>query len=216
MSTETNFSYSQFGDSQFPDSQYSRMSFPSLRDGSHEQGIAQAQARGHAAGYAAGLHAASAEIELLKSELHAKHAAAIIDEQARVSRSVAILQASAQALDERSLPLLAEVQDALAAAALDLAEAAIGYELCSTSNSARSALSRATALIDPKVAHTVRMNPDDLAALDDATRISAVEFVADPSLPRGDAITEFPDGYLDARIHTALARAKDALLGGAL
>jgi flagellar assembly protein FliH len=37
--------------------------------------------------------------------------------------------------------------------------------------------------------------------------------VPDLSLARGDAIAEYPDGELDARIGSALARARAALAG---
>lgn len=203
------------------DARFSRVSFPSLRDNSHDRGTVRSHALGHAAGYAAGLHAANAEVERLKADLYAEHDTAVRAEQARLDRAVAVLTASARALNERTLPVIADVQDSLVAAALELAEAILGYELSSIDNSARSALIRATTLVDPKIAHTVRMNPEDLAVLDDlavleeTTRGSAnVAFVADASLSRGDALTEFPDGYLDARISTALARAKDVLVGG--
>jgi flagellar assembly protein FliH len=55
----------------------------------------------------------------------------------------------------------------------------------------------------------------DLAALE---RIGAAEhlpvgvaLVADPTLAPGDAVSEFPGGYLDARIESAVERARCAL-----
>jgi flagellar assembly protein FliH len=61
---------------------------------------------------------------------------------------------------------------------------------------------------------TVRMNPLDLGVLDDAVRAaSGVSFTADASIARGDAIADLPLGYLDARIATAVARARAAMLG---
>ena len=39
----------------------------------------------------------------------------------------------------------------------------------------------------------------------------APRIVADAALNRGDAIGELPDGWLDARIHAALERAKGAI-----
>ena len=43
--------------------------------------------------------------------------------------------------------------------------------------------------------------------------VVGLELVADPTLAPGDAIGRHPDGYLDARITTALSRARAALLG---
>lgn len=78
----------------------------------------------------------------------------------------------------------------------------------------------------------MRLNPDDLALLVEAeaeaeeqaasggnartsstlvTGIPAPRLVPDPSIAPGDAIGELPAGWLDARISTALARAREAL-----
>lgn len=199
MSTETGFS---------------SVTFPSLRDTNQQRLEAQARARGHAAGYTEGLRAASVEMKDRLAAREAEHAATVRHGNAKVDRVVALLDAAVRVLNERSLPLLADVQGTLVAAAVDLAEAILGYELSDGENSARSALARALDQADPALVHTVRMHPADLAVLDAATRAQAgVEFAPDASLERGDALTQFPDGYLDARIETALARAKAALLG---
>jgi flagellar assembly protein FliH len=58
------------------------------------------------------------------------------------------------------------------------------------------------------------LNPGDLALIDPEVRArSGVALVADASLQPGDAIADMPNGYLDARIGTALSRAKATLLG---
>ena len=58
------------------------------------------------------------------------------------------------------------------------------------------------------------MNPVDVFQLDNASRTATmVEIVPDATIARGDAVADFSDGYLDARIQTALARARSALLG---
>jgi flagellar assembly protein FliH len=44
---------------------------------------------------------------------------------------------------------------------------------------------------------------------------AGVLFSADASIARGDAIAMLPFGYLDARIATAVARARAAILGDA-
>ena len=109
--------------------------------------------------------------------------------------------------------MLSEAQDAIAATAIELAEAIIGRELSDEQTAAASALHRALTDVDPAIVHLVRLNPDDLAALDEQTiAATGVTFAADASLGRGDAITEFADGYLDARISSALERARSAIL----
>lgn len=199
---------------------FSTLSFPALRDVNRDvtgdHGDDRSRARGHAAGYAAGLRAAAQEVAARAARLEAEHAAAVSHGQARVDHAVAVLGAAAAALDERTVPVLRDAENTLVTTALDLAEAIIGHELDDAENSARFALGRALDHSTAAQPHSVRMNPDDLAVLDPATRAQAgVDFAADPTLARGDAITEFPDGFLDARIGTALARAKAVLLGGA-
>ena len=208
-------------------SNFSAVTFPSLRD-ERASGADGSQARGHAAGYTAGLRAAAAEVDARIARLDAEQAAAVGHGQARVDRAVALLTAAATALHERTVPVVQEAEDTLVATALELAEAILGHSLGDADASARAALGRALAsgavgepgatmstgalgIVRP---HSVRMHPDDLALIDLVTRADAgVDFTADSGLARGDAIAEFPDGFLDARIGTALARAKAALIG---
>jgi flagellar assembly protein FliH len=58
------------------------------------------------------------------------------------------------------------------------------------------------------------MNPADIAVLaaQGVTQGIGVELVPDSSLKRGDAMAQYPEGWLDARLGTALARACTALL----
>ncbi|MET4705663.1 FliH/SctL family protein [Frigoribacterium sp. UYMn621] len=191
------------------------MTFPAL-PATPEQDRADAdnRAAGHAAGYAAGLRAAGAELAGQRAALDAEHRAALLHDAARTDRAIAVLAAAARALDSRLLPIVTDAQDAIAASALDLAETIIGVELADGEGSARAALTRALAVVDPAVITTVRMNPLDLGVLDDAVRAaSGVSFTADASIARGDAIADLPLGYLDARIATAVARARAAMLG---
>jgi flagellar assembly protein FliH len=187
---------------------------PRLAMGGATRAEEQARARGHAAGYTDGLRAAQAEMDRRMSELDEAHARATRAANDRSAQAVAVIQAAAKALDDRSVPVLAEAHAALAAAAVDLAEAVLGYELGNEENSARRALERALGYVQGgEEIRTVRLHPADLALLDDDTRTRAgVEFTGDDSLARGDAVAEFPDGYLDARLSAALARAAAALI----
>ena len=82
-------------------------------------------------------------------------------------------------------------------------------------NGAVAALARVRAADVEPVA--VRLHPEDLRALGpDPELPEGARLVADPSLSRGDAVADLPDGWLDARIGTALERARTALeTGGA-
>ncbi|MGO4690017.1 FliH/SctL family protein [Glaciibacter sp. 2TAF33] len=198
------------------------LDIPRLGTNSSRRIEEQAQARGHAAGYTDGLRAAQAEHAVRVAQYEAERAEAARVAAERVDRAVSLLSAAARALEQRTLPLLADAHGALAAAAADLAESILGVELADHERGARAAVDRALAGVDTRLVHSVRLNPDDLALLDDVWlrgdglrhdgSIGGVTFSADPELQRGDAVTEFADGYLDARIETALERATIALL----
>ena len=188
--------------------------FPLPRIGTSEAGRVETQwkTRGHAAGYAAGLRTAETvlaeRLVAMERELsQAKEAA-----HAELERAVTVLAAAIRAAEARTLPVVQDSQDALATAAIDLAEAIIGQELSDGPRSARAALTRALGTVPPAELTGIRLHPDDRALLDEDLP-EGVRLIADPTLARGDAIAELPDGYLDARISTALNRAKAAILG---
>jgi len=78
---------------------------------------------------------------------------------------------------------------------------------------ARAAVARALDGVDRALVVGVRLHPADLAALGDAAAASSVPLVADARLGRGDAEADLPAGLVDARLATALDRARTALLG---
>jgi flagellar assembly protein FliH len=187
--------------------------FPDLDPAVESEGYA----RGHAAGYAAGLRRAAAEAAEREEQRRAEHAAALAAARSRADAAVAVLAAAARALEARTVPVLAEAEAQLAAAALAVAEAVIGRELDDAPGSARAALARALSAPDASAVLAVRLHPADLALLGQAAGSVAVPagitLEPDPSLARGDAVAVYPDGELDARIGTALARAAAALTG---
>ncbi|OII23643.1 hypothetical protein BIV04_05935 [Frigoribacterium sp. MCBA15_019] len=202
---------------------------------------ARAEARGHAAGYAAGLRAAELELAARRAVLEAEHSDLLHRLQAATVSAVEALATSARALDARVAPVLDDAEEALVATAFELAEAVLGYELRASESvddgshgvdatargaadtvdprsgrTARAAVARALAVTDPGDVVTVRLHPADLAQLDAATRDSVaadIAFVADATLARGDAEAERRIGQVDARLGTALDRARTALLG---
>lgn len=194
---------------------------PSGRSEEQDRGYVQ----GHAAGYAAGLRAGAAEQARLIDRLQAEHDAALAANCAAADHAVALLAAAAGAFQQRFSLVLQDAETVLAASALDLAEAVLAYELDDGDRTARAALQRALSGGaagagdrvqggTPEVS-AVRLHPADLDVLK-ASGITGgvrVELVPDSSLARGDAMAQYPDGWLDARLGTALARARAALLG---
>jgi flagellar assembly protein FliH len=194
------------------EAQFSTMRYPSLRSTAQGERDDTARAGGYAAGYAAGLRAAEAEVAARIAALEAERAAEAVHASARIDRAVSLLALAAQALDDRTVPVLAEAQAAIEHGALQLAEALVGSEFGEAGSAARSAVHRALSGVDTALVQTVRMNPVDLQTLASLDLVpSGVDFTADPRLARGDAVTEFADGYLDARISAALVRAHAAL-----
>jgi flagellar assembly protein FliH len=190
----------------FPDIQ------PALTSRREDRGYTQ----GHAAGYAAGIRAAAAEQLRLQEQLHAEHQAMLDVGRLAVAQAVRALDAAAAGFRQRRGAVLEEAQDVLAAGAMELAEAILGYELRDGGNAARAALARALGGgSGAETVTAVRLHPADLAALStvDVGSVAGVELKADPALNRGDAIAEYPQGWLDARLGAAVDRAKAALLG---
>ncbi|WP_168625921.1 FliH/SctL family protein [Cryobacterium sp. BB307] len=194
------------------DAEFSPAAFPAVRVGVPSSRDAGERIRGHAAGFAAGLRAAAREQEEWLARKEAEYAARIAQHDAERRGARAVLEAAARAVRDCTTPVLADAQDLIAAGAIDLAEAVVGRELRDDTASARAVVHRVLAHTDTAVVVSVRLNPSDLAALDPA-ETAGLEYRADPSLRRGDAIAELPDGFLDAGITSAIERARGVLLG---
>lgn len=163
--------------------------------------------RGHAAGYAAGLRVAEAELSARRAELEAEAESRAEESRRRVESALAALDAAAARLDARRAPVLADADRALTAAAVELAAAILAREPVATS---AEALDRALALAGDATPRRIRLNPADLVALGGAP--AGIELVADASIAPGDAVLDLADGELDARLSASLDRARAALV----
>lgn len=189
--------------------------------------VERSRAAGYAAGWAAGARAAAQDAERRQARLAEEQRRQAAEHDAAVRQAIGLLETVAQAVREREAPELEACRAALHAAALDLAEAILGVELSDGPHAARAALTRALALPVEEGPFAVRMHPEDVrqlsALLEDGGSAGAgsaplrlpagVELRPDPTVARGDAISERADGYLDARIGAALERARAALVG---
>lgn len=190
------------------------MNFPDLGGSGVEAAEEQARTRGHAAGYAAGLRAAEVALDRERRAEAAERAAVAALAHERAEAHAALLRAAVASINSRTAPVLDEAHQLIAHGAIDLAEAIIGIELSDAPRAARAAVTRALRDVDPAVVLVVRMNPSTLAALEDDCVVEGISYVADPSIAPGDAVTDFAEGYLDARISSAIARARTALIEG--
>ncbi|MBT1606997.1 hypothetical protein [Curtobacterium flaccumfaciens] len=208
-----------------------RVAFPVLADPAGRERASSADVRGHAAGYTAGLRAAQAETDALRNRLEAEHAARVTALQADTARRVAVLDAATNAMLSTVAPVLADAEASVASAAVDLAEAIVGNVVRATrpahdatvadgpdgqgsreariASGAEATVRRALASVDRTVPVAVRLSPADAARV--AGLDLPVPVVADGALRDGDAVVDLPDGMLDARIATALDRARTAL-----
>ncbi|WP_152204613.1 FliH/SctL family protein, partial [Georgenia thermotolerans] len=133
--------------------------------------------------------------------------------------ALAVLASTAAAARARTAPVVAEATETLARAAVELAQALLGAELSDDDTSARTALARALGEAGDDDVVRVRLNPEDHAHLRAMLEAhpgeldipAGVELVPDAALARGDAVSELTEGYLDARLGAALARARAAL-----
>ncbi|MFJ3394532.1 FliH/SctL family protein [Leifsonia aquatica] len=215
------------------DTAFAPLAIPVLAETAQEQAaLASARARGYATGFADGRRAAAEEQAAWLAA--ADEARAVQEEQvaARIGVLAQALRAAAVELREATVPVLAEVEDVLVEAAFELASAVVGDALGDRVAAARAAVARALSGETAGEVAVVRLNPDDLALLVEAeagaeeqaasdgnartssaliTGIPAPRLVPDPSIAPGDAVGELPAGWLDARISTALARAREAL-----
>ncbi len=173
-----------------------------------------ARAAGYAAGFAAGARQAGSVAAAEARRVAAERAAAEAQAAAALERALAVLAAAAAAAQARTAPVVALAEELLHAGALELARAVLGVELADAERSATAALARV--LQHPQLPETVtvHLHPRDLDALravgaEDVP--DGVELVADAALAPGDAVAQHPDGYLDARIGSALDRAAAAL-----
>ena len=191
------------------DAAFAPLNFPAVGRRTDDE----ASVRGHAAGYGAGRRQAEQEMDALRSAL-------ALDAQSRAEAAAADLRLALDALERSTvllhahhLPALKSVDLAIAAAAFELAEAIVGHELSAGPGSARAAVERATSAV-PGVVTRIRLNPQDIAHIAPHEFGVDLVLVEDVDVERGGAILEVEHGSIDARISTALARAKAALAGG--
>ena len=182
----------------------------------------QARTAGYAAGWAAGARAAAEHAAEQRRQISADNDEVRSERAADHAALVAALQRACVMASARTAPVLAEAQHALQTAALELAEVLLGVELADGERSARAALHRALSLPAEVGPLTVRLHPRDAQIIHTAVADGELNLPddvivrGDPNLAAGDAISVHEDGYLDARIATAVARVRDVLSEEAL
>lgn len=170
----------------------------------------RAEARGHAAGYAAGRQVAERELITLRAQLEASAAIELAAARGRLDSAAAALTAAAGRIAALQAPVLADADRALAASALELATVLLGRE---PAPSSVETLERAIGMSSDLAPRRIRLNPADADAVSDLVP-GGVEVLADPAILPGDAVLDLAHGELDARMTAALDRVRAALDGG--
>jgi flagellar assembly protein FliH len=179
---------------------------------------AAAQAAGYAAGWAHGIRAARLVAEAEARTARAETQRLLAEQRARLQQAFRALDEAAAGLEQRAAPSADDAQDAIIAAALEIAEAVVGHTVRTDARRAPAALGRVLALVPSAEDVTVHVAPADYAVLtadgseplpgSTARRISLVE---DASLAPGDAVARSAATVVDARIDRALARVREVL-----
>lgn len=186
--------------------------FPRLDGRADGAEHARARMRGYAEGHAEGFRTGLAEAESAQRVAAAEQAARDAAAAREVATAVSALQAAALSLGERERELTAAARDEVLRGAIELAELILVAELSDAGSSAAAAARRALAVADPADIREVRLHPDDLRTLQTAeSDLTTFALVADDTLERGDAVAILAHGHIDARIGSALERARHAL-----
>ena len=162
-----------------------------------QEAVDEGYAAGFDAGQAAATTAARAEIDALI---------------ARVGTEASALLASLGAAGDRLARTEAQTAAAYAAAvshaAVGIAEAIVGRALSEPTVAAMAAVERVLATVDRRHDVRVQLHPEDIALLEAAELPDHVTLEANPGLRRGDAVAQTDDRTVDARVSTALDRAR--------
>jgi flagellar assembly protein FliH len=181
-----------------------------------ERSAAAARAQGFAAGWADGVRTAqqraAAGLEAQAIEAQEQHRRLLSAQET----ALAALEAAVVACRATVGTLTQDLSASSTELAMLIAEAVIGRELQTSTDPGADAIRRAVAAVPGAVDLTVRLHPEDLAALDGSVvPRSVTSVVADPTLRRGDAVVETATSVVDATLSTALQRVRAVLSGEA-
>lgn len=187
--------------------------FPRLGGADHRAEQERARRRGYAEGHAAGFRAGTADAAAALRSAAAEQAERETRRAGELTAAVAALHAAAQSLTARVEQLEAAATAQVLSHAIDLAELILAAELSEAGTAAVAAARRALSATEAAAMRSLRVHPDDLRVLaaEAASGVADLPLVPDESLDRGDAVVVLTHGLIDARVATALDRARRAL-----
>jgi flagellar assembly protein FliH len=188
-----------------------------LRTSAWEEGRAAGWADGRAEGYADGHESGRQDGRLVGQAegLAAGRAQASEEVVDRIGSTLAALEAAAIELEHRHAVALADIETSVVDLALGLAAAIIEREVTTVGGVTLDSVRRALQLAPERGDLVVRVHPADRDQVAEAAPLAPgreVELVADPSIVRGGCLIEDDATRVDARVDSALERARAALL----
>jgi flagellar assembly protein FliH len=130
---------------------------------------------------------------------------AAAEQRLRAARKA--VEGMAHATAEARDALAGEIEQTVAVLALAIAQRMVARELQADPEEIAELVRRTVATLPPSGPPTVRINPDDLAALEsagpsvaDSNRTVDVEWIADAAVESGGFVVETPQRVLDARL----------------
>ncbi len=181
-----------------------------------EQARASAIAAGYAEGWAQGQREAKAAAQAAEARARAAEQELAQARAAALDRAIGAVLAAADQVAQQSVPVAAELEDAVLRGAVEIAEALLGRAVAESPERGLDALRRVMATAPATGTLIVRLHPEDIDALGapDGNYVlngRAVTLRPDTSLAPGDAIAEEGTSTIDARLAEAVRRVRAEL-----
>lgn len=137
-------------------------------------------------------------------------------EAERVEQAAASLERAAERLDWLGEHYLLANRQATVELALAIAERILGRRPQADAEALAAVLAQALGTLDASKPVTVRVRPEELAAIESGLRerveaLERVHFEADPRVPAGEARLENPDARITTRLDEVVGQVREAL-----
>jgi flagellar assembly protein FliH len=190
-------------------------------DQSAHDDVAKTRAAGYAQGWSQGRMAAELAVQTAREQTVTAERAAVIARVSALQAAATAVAGAAERLERRLAPQIAELEDLILDAAVQIAQALLAREL-RTAPAGADPVRRAMSLAPADGPAIVRLNPADFQALTGSDLPSyeyehegrLVRLRPDPALAPGDAIAECGSTTVDARLALAVARVREAIEAG--
>lgn len=141
--------------------------------------------------------------------------------QQNVTPVTTMLQDLTNIINEHRQFIITQAEADLLLLSVDIAKRLIGRELSVDSEVIRPIAIEAIGLVTDRSNILARVNPDDLAIMEDEIPnlqllfpdLGIVKLEADPSIERGGLVAQTREGEVDMRLSTRLAAIEDSILG---